>query len=127
MNIDEFRKRTEKFLTAQEIADYDEKYEPAYMACTHIDKDTFCKVLKSPEVNLLVCELSLELSALRKERDDAVNVERERFIKIEGREHTLEQALDTAKEALSLISSNCDRALSSMAKLSFAAEVAATR
>ena len=126
MNIEEFRKRTEKHLAANEIANYGENYEPAYMACNHIDKDTFCKMLKSPEVNLLVCELSIAITALRKERDDAEKDAHQRIIELEGLAHTLEQAFDTAKDALSLISSNCDRALSSLGKFSFAAGVAAT-
>lgn len=126
MNIDEFRKRTEKHLTANEIANYGENYEPAYMACVHIDKDTFCKMLKSPEVNLLVCELSVYINSLLKERDERAKAAQQRIIELEGRAHTLEQAFDTAKDALSLISSNCDRALSSLGKFSFAAGVAAT-
>ena len=127
MNIEEFRQRTEKFLAKEDIAAYQDNYEPAYMELRFIDKDVFCRLLKSPEVNLLVSELSVAIAALRKERDDAEKAAHKRIIELEGRAHTLEQAFDTAKGALSLIQSNCDRALNALGKFSFAAEVAATR
>ena len=62
MMIDEFRKRTQKFLTEDEIANYNMLFEPAYMAATDVDKDEFCDMLKDETIRKFVVCMSQELT-----------------------------------------------------------------
>ena len=118
MNIQEFRKRTEKFIPAEEIERYAEWYEPAYMAAETVDKDDFCAVLKDGRVRQIITMLSLELTRradgikgfgeeLRQARQQIAD-ERARYeakiAEVEGRAEWLAKQLST-------IQSVCDRAL----------------
>lgn len=106
MNINEFRTRTEKFLPAEEINQYELDFEPAYMNAECIDKDDFCAVLKDKKARALVVALSHALTSMEE--------------KLENAHHTIEMVNSDKKDlheknaklqhALAVISSTVDRA-----------------
>ena len=118
MMLNEFKARTAKFLSDEDIARYGEWYEPAYMAAETVDKDDFCAVLKDGRVRQIITMLSLELTRradgikgfgeeLRQARKQIAD-ERARYeakiAEVEGRAERLAKQLST-------IQSVCDRAL----------------
>lgn len=107
MMLEEFRKRTTKFLTADEIADYETDYEPAYMAADGVDKDDFCAVLKDERVRTLVRAVSRSLLA-----KDALKREfyREWKSALVERDEEAERKAEVLK-AVSLVAAMCDRAM----------------
>ena len=58
MTREEFKKHTEKFLSVEEIARYEEDFEPAYMTLEFVDKDDFCAMLKDKNTRKLVTSFS---------------------------------------------------------------------
>ena len=111
MNIQEFRTRTEKFLSKEEIERYGEDFEPAYMAAGNVDKDDFCASLKNPVARRVIVALTHALASEQAAYKTAAD-DRKR-----DREHyeleTSMQAMEISRlrKALSLIASTCDRAM----------------
>lgn len=105
MNATEFKARTEKFLSAEEINRYEEWYEPAYMAAAQIDKDDFCKMLKDPAVRKFVLEMSC---AVLSYHDQLKSLE-EQHKALQGLRHDAEHTAEKYRKAILLISATCDR------------------
>ena len=105
MNANEFKIRTEKFLTADEISHYETCYEPAYMAAQGIHKDDFCQMLKDPTVRAFVREVSC-MVADRDQREKAAAATREHLLEVKAH---VEIERDRYRDALKLISTTCDR------------------
>ena len=106
MNQEEFKSRTEKFLTAEEIRHYGDWYEPAYMTAEGIDKDDFCAMLKDEAARIFVREISkgvkrheAQNAALRKEVEQRGNLL-----------HEYAEDVKKYRKALLLVSATCDRA-----------------
>ncbi len=121
MTLEEFRKRTAKFLTADEIADYETDYEPAYMAADGVDKDDFCAVLKDGRVKTLVRAVSRSLLA-----KDALKGEfyREWKSALAERDGEAERKAEVLK-AVSLVAAMCDRVMAAAVSGAVAAASAA--
>lgn len=105
MNSNEFKSRTEKFLTADEIDKYETWYEPAYMATQGLHKDDFCKMLKDPLARAFVREVSC-MVADRDQREKDAAATREHLLEARA---NAEKERDKYREALKLISATCDR------------------
>ena len=105
MTANEFKSRTEKFLSAEEISRYEEWYEPAYMAAAQIDKDDFCKMLKDPVARKFVLEMSC---AVLDHRDQLKSMEEQHKV-LRGLQYDAEQAAAKYRKAILLISATCDR------------------
>lgn len=112
MTREEFAKRTAKFLTADEAADYETDYEPSYMAADGIDKDEFCSMLKDPAVRRLVRAVSHALLA-----KDALKGEfyREWKSAVAERDAEAERKAEVLK-AVSLVAAMCDRTMAAAGK-----------
>ena len=118
MMIQEFKKRVEKFMPAEEIERYADDFEPAYMAAGNVDKDDFCAVLKDERVRKMVASLAHELvkragdlkaewEIRQREKNEAASARMayaDKMAELEGKVEVLEKQL-------SLIQSVCDRAL----------------
>lgn len=106
MQKQEFEKRT-PFLDEADREHYAELYEPAYMAVSGIDKDKFCKMLKDETVRTFVREVSIAITT-------ADNREREtnnQLVDSRARVSLAEVEIKRLRGALSIVASNCDRAL----------------
>lgn len=106
MQKQEFEKRTQ-FLGDADREHYADWYEPAYMAVSGIDKDKFCKMLKDETVRTFVREVSIAITT-------ADNREREisnQLTDARARVSLAEVEIARLRGALSLVASNCDRAL----------------
>ena len=105
MNANEFKSRTEKFLSVDEINHYETWYEPAYMAAQGIDKDDFCRMLRDPVTREFVCEVSCMVADRdQRKKDEAAT--RERLLEVKA---YVEIERDRYRDALKLISTTCDR------------------
>lgn len=105
MNANEFKSRTEKFLSAEEINRYEEMFEPAYMAAQGIDKDDFCKMLKDPASRKFVVEMSC---AVLDHRDQLKGLENQ-YKEMQRLRYVAEEAAAKYRKAILLISATCDR------------------
>ena len=107
MNINEFRTRTEKFLPAEEIENYEVDFEPAYMKAETVNKDDFCAALKDKNARAVIVALSHALTSVEMKLKNAhkaidmVNSDKRDF-------HEKNAKL---QHALAVISSTIDRAL----------------
>ena len=125
MMVEEFERRVEKFIKNPRET-FGADYEPAYMEAQEVNKDDFCAILKDERVRALVTDLSHALTTYKglidgeKRKREAT----ERLLK-EANERAA-KAVDVARNSFGLISASCDRALTSLAEVSFAAGVAAT-
>ena len=111
MTLQEFRKRTEKFLMPEAIASYAEYFEPAYMEMANMDKDDFCAALKDEAARNIVIAFSAYIVATR-EREKAV--EGQNLAKLQSLNAALQNAEDFAaklRKAVTLIQATVDRAL----------------
>lgn len=111
MNIEEFGKRTAKFLTKEEVADYESDYEPAYMAAEGIGKDDFCAMLKDTMTRAFVKSVSRALLA----KDELVGqFHREWKSALEERDEEAMRKV-AALKAIEAVSAMCDRAMTASA------------
>lgn len=107
MNIHEFRKRTEKFLSPEEIGHYEVDFEPAYMNAECIDKDDFCAVLKDKKARALVVALSHAVTAGEMKLENASHT----IAMVESDKKALHERNAKLQHALTVISSTVDRAI----------------
>ena len=118
MTMQEFKKRTEKFLPQDLIDDYADSFEPAYMAAGGIDKDDFCAVLKDDRVCNIITALSAELKSRAADIKGANETIRQfREEKAAAEAHHADQLMESQNKVevlikqLSILQSMCDRAL----------------
>ena len=118
MMIQEFKKRVEKFIPAEEIERYADDFEPAYMAAGNVDKDDFCAILKDERVRRVICGVSAELRKLEAElRSSTETIRMLNASRAESNaKHAEELLVERGKvevlfKQLSLVQSVCDRAL----------------
>lgn len=118
MMMQEFKKRTEKFLADDEISKYADNYEPAYMAAQTVDKDDFCAILKDERVRRVICGVSAELRKLEAElRSSTETIRMLNASRAESNaKHAEELLVERGKvevlfKQLSLVQAVCDRAL----------------
>lgn len=114
MNQNEFSDRTKKFLSEQEIARYDEDFEPAYMACDCIDKDDFCAILKDERVRKVVASFSKYILNTRANEKNAAKC----FNDMVGQRDAAVFKACAFRKFVALIQSTCDRALAADGKSS---------
>ena len=122
MMMQEFKKRTEKFLPQELIEDYADSFEPAYMAAGGVDKDDFCAVLKDERVCNIITALSAELRSRAEQIKGCTETIRKYRADLAAAEarHTDQLAEEQGKvellfKQLSLVQSLCDRALATKA------------
>ena len=108
MNREEFKERTSKFLTVDEIARYEVDFEPAYMSCEYIDKDDFCAILKDERVRKMVTSFSkfvLDTRGMEKSSSLSFN----EMVRQRDEQKARAEALE---KSMMLIQSTCDRVMS---------------
>ena len=106
MNINEFRARTEKFLSPEEIGNYEVDFEPAYMNAECIDKDDFCAVLKDKNARAVIVALSHALTSMEEKLENAHKA----IDMVNSDKRDLLAKNAKLQHALAVISSTVDRA-----------------
>lgn len=107
MNINEFRTRTEKFLSAEEINQYEVDFEPAYMNAEAVNKDDFCAALKDKNTRVLIVALSHALTSVKMKLENAHRA----IDMVNSDKRDLHEKNAKLQHALAVISSTVDRAL----------------
>lgn len=111
MNIDEFRNRTESFLSKEEIARYDLDFEPAYMNAEGTTKDDFCEMLKDKTVRAFVVQISKALCTKDTVKEGACQ-ERERYRnELQSVKNANAEKIYELEQGLKQIASTVDRVL----------------
>lgn len=106
MNINEFRSRTEKFLSAEEIKQYEVDFEPAYMNAETVNKDDFCAALKDKKARAVIVEISHALTSKEKSLETAYKA----IDMVNSDKRDLHEKNAKLQHALAVISSTVDRA-----------------
>lgn len=106
MQKQEFEKRT-PFLDKTDHENYADWFEPAYMGAKNIDKDDFCAMLKNETVRKFVRAVSEEFRA--NEATERAAMKEQLYLRDCVR--MLGEKNAELRKVLSLISTDCDRAL----------------
>ncbi len=120
MDIKEFEARTKGILTADEIAAYEVKYEPAYMAVQGVDKDDFCAILENPVARRFVIAVSETVVDLGERLKDAAREKAQAVQKWHGAKAVAEadhESLVAARDRAEAVAAKYKTALALMAAM----------